>query len=56
MFVSLNERPDSSLTANALAEKIWNRVLTRRLEDTALGGDIFKVGSAKIANALDCPH
>ena len=55
MFVSLNERPDSLLTANALAAQIWNRVLTRRLEDTALGGDIFNVGSAKIANALDCP-
>ena len=55
MFVSLNERPDNSLTANALAEQIGERVLTRRLEDTALGGDIFNIGSTKIANALDCP-
>ena len=54
-FVSLNERPDSLLASQVLATEIGRKEITRRLEDDALGGDPFKIGSASMASALDCP-
>lgn len=54
-FVSLSECPNSLLAAQALASEIQRKQVTRRLEDEALGGDIFKIGSASVASALDCP-
>ena len=54
-FVSLSERPDSLLASQALASEIQRKQITRRLEDEALGGDTFKIGSASVASALDCP-
>ncbi len=54
-FVSLSERPDSLLAAQALASEIQCKHVTRRLEDEALGGDVFKIGSVTVASALDCP-
>ncbi len=54
-FISLSERPDSLLAAQALASEIQREQITRRLEDEALGGDTFKIGSASVASALDCP-
>ena len=54
-FVSLSERPDSLLASQVLATEIGCKEVTRRLEDDALGGDLFKIGSASMASALDCP-
>ena len=54
-FVSLSERPDNLLASQVLATEIGRKEVTRRLEDDALGGDTFKIGSASVASALDCP-
>ena len=54
-FVCLSQRPDSTLAAQALAERLHRQPIARRLEDDALGGDAIKVGDISMAQVLECP-
>ena len=54
-FVCLNQRPQSSLEAFEITNRITRSNGTYRLEDTPSGGDAMKVGEETLGYMLDCP-
>ena len=54
-FVCLNQRPQSSLEAFEITNRIARSNGTYRLEDTPSGGDAMKVGEETFGYMLDCP-
>lgn len=54
-FVCLSERPESLLSAQALAESIRRSPVTRRLEDFPHGSDALAIGDVCMGHMLECP-
>ncbi len=54
-FVCLNQRPQSSLEAFEITNRITRSNGTYRLEDIPSGGDAMKVGEETLGYMLDCP-
>ena len=55
IFVCLSHRPQSTLEAVEIANRINRSGDTRRLENEPNGGDIISIGNTKIGQMLDCP-
>ncbi len=54
-FVCLSHRPQSTLEAVEIANRINRSSETRKLENEPNGGDIISIGNTKIGQMLDCP-
>ncbi len=55
IFVCLNQRPQSTLEAVEIANRISRSNNTRKLEDVPSGGDIISIGNTNSGQMLDCP-
>ena len=53
-FVSLVERPKSTMLGAVIAERINEQVSARRIEDGPVGGTALTVGNSHVGEMIDC--